>query len=131
MVKKFNTKVEVAESVGSVFAKDRTLDYCAELEHKKSYDALTTTEKAEVDTLARDRFMTYGLLKTSSNSNDKVKLDLSDDFIKGSNKYPVTPHQTLLLLDKYSKKPTAVTQSEGTNCICSEGQGERQRKQEG
>ncbi len=30
------TKVEVAESVGCVFANDRTLDYCAELEHKKS-----------------------------------------------------------------------------------------------
>ena len=36
---RFNTKVEVAESVGCVFANDRTLDHCAELEHKKSYDA--------------------------------------------------------------------------------------------
>jgi hypothetical protein len=34
--------------------------------------------------------------------------------MKESNNYPTTPHQTLLLLDKYSKKPTAVTQSEGT-----------------
>jgi hypothetical protein len=80
---RFNTKVEVAESVGCVFANDRTLDYCAELEHKKSYDALTTTEKAEVDILARDRFMEYGLLKTSITASDKVKLDLSDDFTKG------------------------------------------------
>ena len=60
---RFNTKVDVAESVRCVFANDRTLDYCAELEHKKSYDALTTNEKAELDTLARDRFMAYGLLK--------------------------------------------------------------------
>ena len=45
---RFNTKVEVAESVGCVFANDRTLDldYCAEIEHKKSYHALTTAEKA-------------------------------------------------------------------------------------
>ena len=58
--------------------------------------------------------MAYGPLKTSSNSHDKIKSDLLDDFTKGSNNYPVTPQQTLLLLDKYSKKPTAVTQSEGT-----------------
>ena len=64
---RFNTKVEVAESVGCVFENDRTLDYCAELEHKKPYEALTTGEKAGVDIQARDRFMAYGLLKTSSN----------------------------------------------------------------
>jgi hypothetical protein len=39
---------------------------------------------------------------------------LLDDFTKASNNYPTTPQQTLLLLDKYSKKPMAVTQSEGT-----------------
>ncbi len=51
--------MEVAESVGCVFANNRTLGYCAELEHKnkKSYDALDATEKAAVDVLARDWFM--------------------------------------------------------------------------
>jgi hypothetical protein len=58
--------------------------------------------------------MAYGLLKTSNNSHDKIKSDLLDDFTKGSDNYPTTPQQTLLLLDKYSKKPMAVTQSEGT-----------------
>jgi hypothetical protein len=58
--------------------------------------------------------MAYGLLKTSIDSHNKIKSDLSDDFTKGSNDYPTTPQQTLLLLDKYSKKPMAVTQSEGT-----------------
>jgi hypothetical protein len=58
--------------------------------------------------------MAYGLLKTSSNSHKKIKSDLLDDFMKGSDNYPTTPQQTLLLLDKYSKKPTSVTQSEGT-----------------
>ncbi len=58
--------------------------------------------------------MAYGLLKTSSNSHGKIKSDLSDDFTKGSDNYPTTLQQTLLLLDKYSKKSTAVTQSEGT-----------------
>jgi hypothetical protein len=58
--------------------------------------------------------MAYGLLKTSSNSHNKIKSDLLDDFTKGSDNYHTTPQQTLLLLDKYSKKPMAVTQSEGT-----------------
>ncbi len=34
---RFNTKVEVAESVGCVFANDKTLTYCSELEYKRSY----------------------------------------------------------------------------------------------
>ncbi len=97
-----------------MFANNRTLDYCAKLEHKKSYDALTTDEKAEVDILARDSFMAYGLLKTSSTANDKVEPNLSDDFTKGRDNYPITPQQTILLLDKYSKKPAVVTQSWGT-----------------
>jgi hypothetical protein len=36
------------------------------------------------------------------------------DFAKGGDTYPKTPQQTLLLLDKYSKAPTVITQSEGT-----------------
>ena len=111
---RFNTKVEVAESVGCKFACDKTLDYCAELQYKMSYARLGPAEQAAVDILARDRFIAFGLLKTSSNSHDKIKSDLSDDYTKGSDNYPITPQQTLLLLDKYSKKPALMAQSEGT-----------------
>ncbi len=45
---------------------------------------------------------------------DKIKSDLSDNFTKGSDNYPITPVQTLLLLDKYLKKHTVVVASEGT-----------------
>ena len=31
---RFNTKAEVAESAGFVYANDKTLDYCVELEYK-------------------------------------------------------------------------------------------------
>jgi len=110
----FSTKVEVAESVGCVFANDKTLDYCANLEYKKSFAVLGSTEQAAIKVLARERFMAFGLLKTAGSSHDKIKSDLSDDFTKGSDNYPVTPVQTLLLLDKYSKKPTVVAASEGT-----------------
>ena len=91
----FNTKVEVAESVGCVFANDKTLDYYVELEYKAQY------------------VHSGWLLKTSRNSHDKIKLDFLDDFTKGSDNYPTTPQQTLLLLDKYSKKHSTITQSEG------------------
>jgi hypothetical protein len=111
---RFNTMVEVAELVGCVFGQDKVLDYCAKLEFKSPYKGLSTNEKTVVKIQAQERFMAYGLLKTSSNSHDKIKSDFLDDFTKGSNNYPATPQQTLLLLDKYSKKPTAVTQSEGT-----------------
>ena len=111
---RFSTRVEVAESVGCVFANDKTLDYCANLEHKKSFAVLGPMEQAAIKVLARERFMAFGLLKTAGSSHDKIKSDLSDDFTKGSDNYPVTPVQTLLLLDKYSKKPTVVAASEGT-----------------
>ncbi len=93
-----------------MFGHDKILDYCAELEFNAPYHRLTTTEQTVVEIQARERFMAYGLLKTSSNSHDKIKSDLLDDFMKGSNNYPTTtPQQTLLLLDKYSKKSTVVT----------------------
>ena len=94
-----------------VFANDNTLDYCAQLEYKQSYAALSPLEQAAVDILARERFMAFGLLKTAGSSHDKIKSDLSDEFTKGSDNYPITPQQTLLLLEKYSKKPTLVTPS--------------------
>jgi hypothetical protein len=74
--------------------------------------------------------MAYGLLKTISNSHNKIKSDLLDDFTKGSNNYPTTPQQTLLLLDKYSKKPTAVTQSEGTAFAQKENKKKKSKKAE-
>ena len=45
----YRTILEVAESVGCLFANDKTLDYCAQLEYKKSYQALTSAEKDIVD----------------------------------------------------------------------------------
>ncbi len=111
---RFNTKVEVAESVGCVFANDKTLTYCSELEYKRPYGQLTDAKKTVVTNLACDKFIAYGMLKMSSNAHNKIKSDLSDDFTKGSNNYPTTPQQTLLLLDKYSKIPAVITHSEGT-----------------
>jgi hypothetical protein len=70
---RFNTKVEVAELVGCVFGHDKILDYCAELKFMAPYQGLSTTEHTVVEIQARERFMVYRLLKTSSNSHDKIK----------------------------------------------------------
>jgi hypothetical protein len=111
---RFNTKVEVAEPVGCVFVNYKTLTYCLELEYKLPYSQLTNADKIVVTNLARNRFIAYGMLKTGSNAQNKIKSDLSDDFTKGNDNYPTTPQQSLLLLDKYSKKPAVVNHSEGT-----------------
>jgi hypothetical protein len=108
------TKIEVAELVSCTFANDKTLDYCAQLKYKKLYQALEDDEKVIVDGLARDRFIGFGLLKTSSNKHDHLKNALSDDYTKGDEKYPENGQQALLLLDRYSKKPALLATSEGT-----------------
>ena len=110
----YRTILEVAESVGCVFANDKTLDYCAQLLHKQPYEALATADKKIVAENARDRFIAYGLLRTSNKEHDHLKNALSDDFANGDDKYPTGPQQSFLLMDKYSKTPTVVAQSEGT-----------------
>ena len=97
-----------------MFANDKTLDYCAQLKYKMSYQALTSAEKDIVDGHARDRFIGFGLLKTSNKEHDHLKNTLSDNFANGDDKYPTGPQQSFLLMDKYSKTPTVVAQSEGT-----------------
>jgi hypothetical protein len=78
------------------------------------YSQLTNADKIVVTNLSHERFIAYGMLKMSSNAHNKIKSDLCDDFTKGSNNYPTTPQQSLLLLDKNSKKPAVVNHSEGT-----------------
>ncbi len=63
---------------------------------------------------ARERFLSYALIKTSNSNHDKIKDDLSDDYTKGSDNYPQTRSQALMLIGHYSKTPTAITTSEGT-----------------
>ncbi len=56
----------------------------------------------------------YALIKTSNSKHDKIKDDLLDDYTKGSDNYPQTRSQALMLMNHYSKTPTAITTLEGT-----------------
>jgi hypothetical protein len=110
----FNTKVEVAESVGGSFHFEKICEYCAQEAHKATYSSLKPDEQAAVRASAKERFLSFALIKTSNSKHDKIKDNLSDDYTKGSDKYPQNRLHALMLMDHYSKAPTAITNSEGT-----------------
>jgi hypothetical protein len=51
--------------------------------------------------------------KTSNSKHDKIKDDLLDGYTKGSDNYLQTMSQALMLMDHYSKTPTAISTLEG------------------
>jgi hypothetical protein len=81
--------------------------------HKAAYTSLRPDEQEAVRVSARERFLSYALIKLSNSKHDKIKDDLSDDYTKGSDNYPQTRLQVLMLMDHYSKTPTTITTSEG------------------
>ena len=59
---------------------------------------------------------TYIFLRQSGTQLGKLKVDLQNDFTTRNNHYPKTRHQTLHLLDKYSKSALSKsTNSEGAS----------------
>ncbi len=106
--------MEVAKSVGVSFNFEKIWEYCALEAHKAAYTSLKPNKQEAVRVSARERFLSYALIKTSNSKHDKIKDDLLDDYTKGSDNYPQTRSQALILMDHYSKNPTAITTSEGT-----------------
>ncbi len=86
----FNTKVEVAESVGVSFNFEKIWEYCALEAHKAAYTSLKPDKQEAVMVSAWERFLSYALIKTSNSKHDKIKDDLLDDYTKGSDNYPQT-----------------------------------------
>ncbi len=86
----FNTKVEVAKSVGVSFDFEKIWEYCALEAHKAAYTSLKPDKQEAVRVSARERFLLYALIKTSNSKCNKIKDDLSDDYTKGSDNYPQT-----------------------------------------
>ncbi len=110
----FNTKVEVAESVNVSFNFEKIWEYCVMESHKAAYTLFRSDEQNDVRVSARERFLSYALIKTSNSKHDKIKDNLLDNYTKGSDNYPQTRSQALMLMDHYSKTPTAITTLEGT-----------------
>ncbi len=105
--------MEVAESVGVSFYFKKILEYCAMEAHKAAYTLLRPNKQEAVRISTRERFLSYVLIKTSNSKQDKIKDNLLDDYTKGSDNYPQTRSQVLMLMDHYSKTPTAITTLEG------------------
>jgi len=78
-------------------------EYCAQEAHKATYISLKPVEQAAVRASAKEKFLSFALIKTSNSKHDKIKDDLLDDYTKGSDKYPQTRLQALMLMDHYSK----------------------------
>ncbi len=82
--------------------------------HKAAYTLLRPNKQETVRVSARERFLSYALIKTINSKHNKIKDDLLDDYTKGRDNYPQTRSQVLMLMDHYSKTSTAITTSEGT-----------------
>ncbi len=106
--------MEVAKSVGVSFDFETIWEYCALEAHKAAYTLLRPDKQEAVRVSAREKFLSYALIKTSNSKQDEIKDDLSDDYTKGSDNYPQTRSQALMLMDHYSKTPTAITTLEST-----------------
>jgi hypothetical protein len=84
---RFNTKVEVAKSVGVSFDFKKIWEYFALEAHKAAYTLLRPDKQEAVRVNARERFLSYALIKTSNSKHDKIKDDLFDDYTKGSDNF--------------------------------------------
>jgi hypothetical protein len=99
---------------GKFFDFKKIWEYCALEAHKAAYTLLRSDEQEAVRVSARERLLLYALIKMSNSKHNKIKDDSSDDYTKGSDNYPQTRLQALMLMDHYSKTPTAITTLEGT-----------------
>ncbi len=86
--KHFNTRHDVARSIGVELGHKVLWEYCAQSKHSMSYDALGTTNQVAMHQAAEDQYLTYILLVNSGGQHKHLRKELQNDFTKGSNKYP-------------------------------------------
>ena len=115
---KFNTRVDVAESVGVKFDQfDSLWDYCCTAKGWGKYGTLTTKEQEEIRSDSKERLLAYLIIKNSSgtSTHDAVRNNLLEAFIAKRDEYPTTRADAIELINKYDEKkvPTNVP-SEGT-----------------
>jgi hypothetical protein len=121
---RFNTKVDVSEAIGVTRQHKVLLDYVAQESYTKSFEGLGVVEQKLVRDDAEERYISYAFLRQSGIQHGNLKVDLQNDLTTGDNRYPMNRHQTLHLLDKYSKTVIPkVTQSEGTSFAQKGGRG--------
>jgi hypothetical protein len=112
--KRFNMQHDVARSVGVELGHKVLWEYCTQLKHSMSYNALGTTDQAAMRQAAEDQYLAYILLVNNGGQHEHLRKELQNNFTKGSNKYPENCSQTLLFLHRYSKSAPADSALQGT-----------------
>ncbi len=113
-VERFNTKYEVAKSVGVQFGFYALWEHCAKELHKKSYKELDADQRTAIREDAEERYISYILVHNSSNLQESLRTDLLKQFSQGDNKFPITQSQVLQRLNTWSKSAPQGGSSEGT-----------------
>jgi Reverse transcriptase (RNA-dependent DNA polymerase) len=111
---KFNTRVDVAKTVGVTRIHQGALRHTAMQLYSKTIDQLTPDELEKVYEQAEERYYAYVMLQNSSSDHNKLKNGLVDDYAKGQDHFPKNRQAVLHLLEKHSKttRPKSTT-SEG------------------
>jgi hypothetical protein len=121
---RFNTKVDVSESISVTRQHKVLLEYMAQESYTKSFEGLGVAEQKLLRDDAEERYVSYAFLRQSGIRHGNLKVYLQNDFTTGDNRYPKNRQQTLHLLGKYSKTVNPkVTQSEGTSFAQKGGRG--------
>jgi hypothetical protein len=131
--KKFNTKVDVGLAVSVTQQHKVLLEYVAQENHTLTFAALSAEQKQAVREDAEERYILYTFLHQSRAQHGNLKVDLTNDFTNGSNRYPKTHQQMLHLLNKYSTTVVVpkMTSSEGSSFAQKGGRGGRDGKGQG
>jgi hypothetical protein len=113
---KFNTQVDVAESVGVKFDVIKSMwDYCIESRGWNQYNTLTTDKQKQIWAESKERLFAYLLIKncSSSSTHNRVRNNLQEAFIAKRDEYPTMRSDAILSMYNDKKVPTTVA-SEGT-----------------
>jgi hypothetical protein len=99
---RFNTKVDVGDTIGVTHFHKVLLEYVAQETHTSAFADLDAVEQNVVRDDAGERYASYAFLRQSGNQHGNLKVYLQNDFTTVDNRYPKNHQQTLHLLEKYS-----------------------------
>ena len=100
---RFNTKVNVSESIGVTRQHKSLLGYVVQESHSLDFDSCTEEQQEAVRTESEESYLSYTLLIQIGNQHRKLKVDLQNYFATGNNLYQKSCPQTLYFLDEHSK----------------------------
>lgn len=113
---RFNTKVDVANAIGVTREHKALNEFVAQEQHTQAYETLTVAQKETVQNDAKERYLSYIMLRQSGKQHSNLKVDLQNDFTTGDNHYPKTRQEALHLLDKYTQpKVQRTIQAKGSS----------------